>query len=90
MGVVEELERIFHPRGLAIVGASNKPGNLGAFFLGGFVQQGFDRDNIYVVHPTETEVGGIKAYPKAQDIPGDVDLAVVFSPRKSVPGVVQD
>jgi acyl-CoA synthetase (NDP forming) len=90
MGVVEELERIFHPRGLAIVGASNKPGNLGAFFLGGFIQQGFDKDKIYVVHPTENEVGGIKAYPTAQDIPGDVDLAVVFSPRRSVPQVVRD
>lgn len=90
MGVVEELERIFHPRGLAIVGASNRAGNLGAFFLGGFIQQGFNRDNIYVVHPTEKEVGGVKAYPAAQDIPGDVDLAVVFSPRKSVPGVVRD
>jgi len=90
MGVVEELERIFHPRGLAIVGASNKPGNLGAFFLGGFIHQGFDKDKIYVVHPTEKEVGGITAYPAAQDIPGDVDLAVVFSPRRSVPQVVRD
>ena len=90
MGVVEELERIFHPRGLAIVGASNKPGNLGAFFLGGFIQQGFDKDKIYVVHPTENEVGGIKAYPTAQDIPHDVDLAVVFSPQRSVPQVVKD
>jgi acetyltransferase len=90
MGVVEELERIFHPRGLAIVGASSKPGNLGAFFLGGFIQQGFDQDKIFVVHPTEKEVGGIKTYPTAQDIPHDVDLAVVFSPRKSVPQVVKD
>jgi len=87
---VEELERIFHPRGVAIVGASNSDGNLGGFFLNGFIQQGFDRERLYVVHPGEQEVSGIKAYPTAQDIMGDVDLAVVFSPRETVLGVVRD
>ena len=81
---IEELERIFHPRGVAIVGASNNNGNLGKFFLDGFIQQGFDKDNLYVVHPGEQEVIGVKAYPTAQDIPGDVDLAVVFSPRETL------
>jgi len=90
MGVVQELERIFHPRGVAIVGASNNDGNLGRFFLGGFIQQGFDAKRLYVVHPSESEVGGVKAYPSARDIPGDVDLAVVFSPRDTVPQIVKD
>ncbi len=84
------MERIFHPQGVAIVGASNSDGNLGQFFLRGFIQQGFDRGKLYVVHPGEQEVCGVKAYPTAQDIPGDVDLAVVFSPRETVPGVVRD
>lgn len=87
---IDELERIFHPQGVAIVGASNSDGNLGGFFLNGFIQQGFDRGKLYVVHPSEQEVCGVKAYPRAQDIPGDVDLAVVFSPRETVPGVVRD
>jgi len=90
MGVVEELERIFHPRGVAIVGASNKLGNLGNFYLQGFLQQGFDRDKLYVVHPIEKEVSGVKAYPRVRDIPGDVDLAIVFSPREAVPAIVMD
>ena len=88
--IVEELERIFHPRGVAVVGASNSDGNLGGFFLNGFIQQGFNRERLYVVHPGEQEVSGIKSYPTAQDIVGDVDLAVVFSPRETVPGVVRD
>ncbi|MEA1958663.1 MAG: CoA-binding protein, partial [Chloroflexota bacterium] len=90
MDVVAELERIFHPRGVAIIGASNRPGNLGGFYLGGFIQQGFDRDRLYIVHPNETEVAGIKAYPTAQAIPHDVDLALVFSPRKAVKDIVKD
>ena len=90
MGVVEQLERIFHPRGLAIIGASSRPGSVGSFYLSGFIQQGFERDHLYVVHPGESEVGGVKAYPTARDIPGDVDLAMVFSPRETVPQVVSD
>ena len=90
MGVVEELERIFHPRGIAIVGASNRLGNMGNFYLQGFLQQGLDKDKIYVVHPVEKEVCGVKAYPRVGDIPGEVDLAFVFSPREAVPGIVMD
>ena len=90
MDLFSELECIFHPRGVAIVGASNKPGNLGSFYLGGFLQQGFDNNRLYVVHPTETEVRGIKVYPSVKDIPYEVDLALVFSPRDAVVGVVKD
>lgn len=90
MGVFEELDRIFNPRGLAIIGASNRQDNLGNFFLQGLIQYGFPRDRLYVVHPSAGEVAGITAYPRARDIPGDVDLAVVYSPRDTVPDIVRD
>jgi len=90
MDVITELDRIFNPRGIAIIGASNRPGNLGYFFLSGFVQHGFDKSKLCVVHPKETNVDGVKAYPTACDIPFDVDLAVVFSPRDTMPSVVHD
>jgi len=90
MDVIAELDQIFNPRGIAIIGASNRPGNLGYFFLSGFIQHGFDKRRLCVVHPTETNVDGVKVYPTACDIPFDVDMAVVFSPRDTVPGVVND
>jgi acyl-CoA synthetase (NDP forming) len=90
MDLFSELERIFHPRGVAIIGASNRPGNLGGFFLGGFLQQGFDRDRLYAVHPKEKEVAGVASYPAVHAVPHDVDLALVFSPRDSVKDVVKD
>jgi len=90
MDVIAELDRIFNPRGIAIIGASNRPGNLGYFFLSGFIQHGFDKSRICVVHPTETKVDGVMVYPSACDIPFDVDLAIVFSPRDTVLSVVRD
>lgn len=85
-GILAELEPIFYPRGVAVVGASNREGNFGRFFLDGFVQMGFER--LYVVHPSEKEVLGINVYPRVKDIPGEVDLAVVVSPVDTVPGIV--
>ena len=90
MDVIAELDRIFNPRGIAIIGASNRPGNLGYFFLSGFIQHGFDKHRICVVHPTETKVDGVMAYPTACDVPFDVDLAIVFAPRDAMPIVVSD
>lgn len=85
-GILAELEPIFYPRGVAVVGASNREGNFGRFFLDGFVQMGFEK--LYVVHPSEKEVLGVNVYPMVKDIPGEVDLAVVVSPADTVPGIV--
>lgn len=86
--ILAELERIFYPRGVVVVGASNRGENLGRFFLDGFIHLGFEK--IYVVHPREKEVRGIKTYPRVLDISGDVDLAVVASPLETVPQVVAE
>ncbi|GAF80622.1 unnamed protein product, partial [marine sediment metagenome] len=71
-----------------MVGASNSDGNLGRFFLEGFIQLGFE--NLYVVHPNEQEVQRVKAYTTVREISGEVDLAVVFSPRETVPQIVRE
>jgi len=86
--ILAQLDPIFYPRGVVVVGASNREGNFGRFFLEGFVQMGFER--LYAVHPSEREVLGITAYPRVMDIPQEVDLAVVVSPRDTVLGIVEE
>ena len=46
------------------------------------------RGRIYPVNPNHTEVLGLRAYPKIGDVPEKVDLAVIVTPAKTVPGVV--
>ena len=87
-GILAELERIFYPRGVVVVGASNREENFGRLFLDGFIQLGLEK--LYVVHPTEKEVLGIKAYPRVMEISDEVDLAVVVSPLETVPQVVAE
>jgi acyl-CoA synthetase (NDP forming) len=85
---VSDLEQIFHPKSLSIVGASSKEGSFGRMFLDGLIRIGFKE--IYPVHPREIEVLGLKAYQSIRDIPHDVDIGVLMTPPDSTLQVVQD
>ncbi len=85
---VSDLERIFHPRSLSIIGASSREGSFGRMFLQGLIRIGFRE--IYPVHPRETELLGLKAYQSIKDIPHDVDIAILMTPPDSTLQVVQD
>jgi acyl-CoA synthetase (NDP forming) len=85
---VSDLEQIFHPKSLSIVGASSREGSFGRMFLEGLIRIGFRE--IYPVHPRETELLGLKAYQGIKDIPHDVDIAILMTPPDSTVQVVQD
>jgi len=86
--IVEELEPLFNPRSVAVVGATNNFNKWGFFTfssaLGGFPGP------VYPVNIRETEVLGRKAYARVTDIPGPVDLVAIVVPAPSVPAVMED
>ncbi len=79
---VLSLDALFSPGSIALVGVPRglKPGKV---FLMGLVDQGF-AGPIYPVHPNAVEVDGFKAYPRLGDIPGQVDMVIVMSPRETI------
>jgi acyl-CoA synthetase (NDP forming) len=80
------LAAVFTPRRVALVGASDRAGSVGRLLwdnLAGFPGE------VVPVGPAG-RVGGQVAYPGLQDIPGEVDLAVVATPAATVPGIVRD
>ena len=85
---ISDLEQIFHPRAVGIVGASSREGSFGRMFLEGLIRIGFRE--IYPVHPRETELLGLRAYQSIKDIPYDVDVAILMTPPDSTLQVVQD
>ncbi len=85
---LEQIERIFHPRSAAIIGASNREGSFGRLFLEGFMRMGFKE--IYPVHPREKELLGLKAYPTIKDIPQEVDLAILLTPPSEALKLVKE
>ncbi|NMB77439.1 MAG: CoA-binding protein [Myxococcales bacterium] len=68
------LERLFEPRRVAVIGASGRPGQVGTEVVRSLLAGGRP---ISVVHPREKTVLGVGVTENIEDLPGDVDLAVV-------------
>ena len=84
---IEQIESLFHPRSVAIVGLPRglKTGKL---FLLALQDQKFAGD-IYPVNPHVDEIDGLKTYPSVSAIPGPVDLAIVLVPSQYTMPVIQ-
>jgi acetyltransferase len=87
--VFHELDSLFKPRAIAIIGASSKELSIGNVILKNLVHFGYT-GKIYPINQKEPEVRGIKAYPTIFDVPGDIDLAHVIIPSKFVPQIIED
>ncbi len=85
---IQDIDHIFHPRAVSIIGSSNREGSFGRLFLEGMIRMGYPA--IYPVHPREKELLGLKAYPGIKEIPVDIDLAISLVPRTEVLKVAQD
>ncbi|MXO64996.1 acetate--CoA ligase family protein [Altericroceibacterium endophyticum] len=79
----EQIDRLLRPKSVAVVGASDRKGALGATLLNNLVQYEFDGD-IYPVNPKREEIQGLKCYKSADDLPEGVDCAVLAIPRPFV------
>ena len=82
------LKNIFlSPTSIAIVGASEKPGVGKAIFLN--ILNGY-KGKVYPITPTSSSVFGLRAYKSVLDIDEGIDLAVVATPSKIVPSIMEE
>lgn len=82
------LDRLFAPRGVAVVGASPRPGGVGHRLLANLLRDGYT-GTLQAVHPTASEVLGVRAVPAVADLQDPVDLAVLAVPATAVPEVAE-
>jgi acetyltransferase len=83
------LDPILAPNNIAIIGATEKIGSVGRTILSNLISNPFG-GTIFPVNPKRPNVLGIKAYPSIKDVPDKVDLAVVVTPARTVPGIIQE
>ncbi|MFN8631787.1 MAG: GNAT family N-acetyltransferase [Chloroflexota bacterium] len=81
------LDAIFHPRSIAVVGATEKEGSVGRTILWNLLSSPFG-GTVYPVNPTRPAILGVKAYASIAAIPDEVDLAVIVTPAKTAPGLM--
>ena len=83
------LESIFHPKSIAVIGASGKPQSLGYHFVRHLVDYGYG-GRIYPVNPKGGEVFGRKVYSSLKEVTGSVDYVICCIPASKVMGLLQE
>ena len=83
------LDFLFYPESVAVIGASNKEGKIGNAIMKNLINFGF-KGKIYPVNVKEEKILGIKAYKSVLEIPDNVDVAVISIPGKFVPQILEE
>ena len=83
------LDKMFEPRSVALIGASSKPGTVGYTMAKNLIEGGFD-GNIYFVNPHRAEIEGRPCWNTIEALPEAPDLALIATPPETVPGVIDE
>ncbi len=87
VAVVRSMARLLQPVSIAVIGASRTPGSIGHELVTNLVAGGFEGP-VYPVNPSASAVASLPCWPTVEDVPGEVDLAVVAVPAAAMAEVV--
>ncbi|MGB5158703.1 acetate--CoA ligase family protein [Desulfobacterium sp. N47] len=76
---MDNLEAIFSPKSVAVIGASTTPGKVGHDIFANILKGGF-AGVLYPVNPSAKSILCVRAYPSLNEIPDEVDLAIIILP----------
>jgi acyl-CoA synthetase (NDP forming)/RimJ/RimL family protein N-acetyltransferase len=82
------MARLLLPRSIALVGATDRPGSVGAALWRNLTTSG--GVPVSPVNPRRQELGGRQCFPNVTAIPGEVSLAVIAVPASELDAVIQD
>ncbi|MBN9662774.1 MAG: bifunctional acetate--CoA ligase family protein/GNAT family N-acetyltransferase [Acidobacteria bacterium] len=83
------LDPFFRPKNIAVIGATENPGSVGRTTLWNLISTPFG-GAVFPVNPKRDSVLGIKSYKSVKEIPAEVDLAVIVTQSKLIPGLVAE
>lgn len=82
------LDKMFKPQSVAVIGASNRPNAVGTVVMRNLLKGGFEGP-IMPVNPNNKAVAGVLTYPDVEFLPMAPDLAIVCTPPKTVPHIIE-
>ena len=86
---IRNLDSLFHPHSVAVFGASERVGSVGAKVWYNLTQDGF-QGALWPVNPKHRSVAGTPAFARVRDLPQAPDLAVICTPPETVPGLIAE
>ena len=84
-----DLDRLFNPKDIALIGASSTLGKWGSIILFNILNGGFE-GKVYPVNPKEKSILELDCYPSVKKIPGSVDLAMITTRAQTVPSLIDE
>src|SRR5579864_70291 len=86
---VRNLDRLFHPRSVALIGATDRTGSVGAVVMRNLRRAGL-RGELMLVSLHHQVLEGMRAYPDVASLPQIPDMAVIVTPPATVPGLITE
>ena len=84
---VRNLDKLFAPRSVALIGATPRPGSVGAVVARNLRRAGFAGE-MMLVNPHHDAIDGLTVHPDVASLPRGPDLAIIVTPPDTVPGLV--
>lgn len=81
------LDALFEPKSIALIGASNRPGSVGSVVARNLLEGGFDGP-VMPVNPHSASIRSTLSYESVTDLPITPDLAVICTPPPTVPSLI--
>ena len=82
-----DLNAIFFPKTVALIGASANPSSFGFYFMEHFKSYGYEGE-LYPINPKSPEIMGLKTYPSLDQVPGKVDYVICCVALSNVPTIL--
>lgn len=86
---IDNMDKIFRPESIAVVGASERKGSVGAALMHNLIERGFP-GAIHPINPNHKKLFKLPACPSIKDLKAPVDLAVIATPITSAPQIVKE
>jgi len=83
------LNKMFQPKTIAVVGASEKPGTVGCAVMRNLIESGFEGE-IYPVNPRRKKIWDRHVYSSLGQVGAAVDLVVVAVPIALAPDLIRE
>ena len=83
------LDVFFHPRNVAVIGATEELSSVGHSVVANLKQSSFG-GQVFPVNPKRSAVLDLPCFPNVASVPAKVDLAVIVTPARTVPGLIAE
>jgi len=86
---IENLDKIFQPNSIAVIGASARKGSVGQALMHNLIERGFS-GQIFPINPNHKKIGELPTCPSIRDLEVPVDMAIISTPITIVPQIIKD